>query len=150
MPRRDVANNLLSFHLLAVPLFEAANSGASLFILLSKVFDVLCPAWKVKIISLSTDGAPSMTGCNIGFTTQLSNVVIGGKLYRVWGLAHQLNLTIKAGLHMISDTGEITFVQVAKNIVGWLQRQDTLIRRMGSKCPYCINVRWTSFSKVLK
>ena len=25
-----------------------------------------------------------------------------------------------------------------------------MIRRMGSKCPYYINVRWTSFSKVLK
>ena len=55
-----------------------------------------------------------------------------------------------AGLHMIADTGEFTFIQVAKNIVGWLQRQYTLIRRMGSKCPYCINVRWNSFSKALK
>ena len=104
----------------------------------------------MKIIGLSTDGAPSMTGCNFGFVTQLANVVIYGKLYRVWGLAHQLDRTIMAGLHMIADTGEFTFIQVAKNIVGWLQRQDTLIRRMGSKYPYCINIRWTSFSKVLK
>ena len=106
MTRRDVADNMLSFHLLAVPLFEAANSGASLFILLSKVFDALFRAWKVKIIGLSTDGAPSMTGGNFGFMTQLANVVVGGKLYRVWGLAHQLDLTIMAGLHMIADTGE--------------------------------------------
>ena len=118
--------------------------------LIIKVFDSLCLALKVEIIGLSTDGAPSMTGCNFGFMTQLANVVIGGKLYRVWGLAHQLDLIIMAGLHMISNTGEFMSIQVAKNIFGWLQRQDTLIRRMGSKCPYYINVSWTSFSKVLK
>ena len=81
MPRRDVADDLLSFYLLAVPISEAAHSGALLFILFSKVFDALCPAWKVKIIVSSTDGAPSMTGCNVGVTTQLAKVVIGSKLY---------------------------------------------------------------------
>ena len=35
MPGCDVADDLLSFHLLAVPLFEAAHIGASLFILFS-------------------------------------------------------------------------------------------------------------------
>ena len=112
MPGRDVSEDLLSFHLLAVPLFEAVHSGALLFILFSKVFDALCPAWKVKIIGSSTDGAPSMTGCNAGFMTQLANIVIGGKLYQVWGLAHQLDLIIKSGLHAISDTGEFAFVKV--------------------------------------
>ena len=47
MPGRDVANDLLSFHLLAVPLYEESHSGDLLFILFSKVFDALCPAWKV-------------------------------------------------------------------------------------------------------
>ena len=150
MPGRDVAKNLLSFHLLAVPLFEAVHSGASLFILFSKVFNALCLAWKVKSIGSSTDGAPSMMGCNIDFMTQLANVVISGKFYRVWGLAHQLDLIIKAGLHAIADTGEFAFVQVATTIVGYLRRQDTLIQRMGNKCPYGINIRWNSFSKVLK
>ena len=88
MTGRDVADDLLSFHLLAVPLFKAAHSGASLLILFLKVFDALCPARKLKIISLSNDGAPSMTGCNFGFTMQLANIAIGGKFYRVWGLAH--------------------------------------------------------------
>ena len=69
IPGRDVAGNILSFHLLAVPIFEAAHSSASLFISFLKVFDALYPAWKVKIIGSSTDGAPSMMGCNVGFTT---------------------------------------------------------------------------------
>jgi hypothetical protein len=34
--------------------------------------------------------------------------------------------------------------------IGWLRRQETLIRKIGSKCPYCTNIRWTSASKVLK
>ena len=127
MPGHNVANNFLSFHLLTVPIFEAAHSGASLFFLFSKAFDALCLAWKVKIINSSTDGAPSMSGCNVGFTTHLTNIVIGGKFYRVWGLAHQLDLIIKAGLHAIADTGEFAFVQVATTIVAWLRRQGTLI-----------------------
>ena len=87
----------------------------------------------MKIIGLSADGAPSMTGCNFGFMTQIANVVVGGKLYRVWGLAHQLDLIIKARLHVIANTGEFAFIQVATTIVAWLRRQYTLIRRMGSK-----------------
>ena len=59
----------------------------------------------MKIIGSSTDGVPSMTGCNVGFMTQLANVFIGGKFYRVWGLAHQLDLIIKDRLHAIADTG---------------------------------------------
>ena len=105
MPGRDVADDLLLFHILAVRLSEAAHSSDSVFMLLSKVFDALCTAWKVKIIISSTDGAPSIKGCNVGFVTQLANVVIGSKFYRVWGLAHQLNLVIKGRLQAISDTG---------------------------------------------
>ena len=104
----------------------------------------------MNIIGSSTDSAPSMTGCNIDFTTHLDNVVIGSKFYRLWGLAHQLDLITKAGIHAISDTGEFTFVQVATTIVAWLRRQETLIRKMGRPCPYYIKVRWNSFSKVLK
>ena len=59
-----------------------------------------------------------MTGCNVGFMTQLANVFIGRKFYRVWGLVHQLDIIIKAGLHVIADTGEFTFVQVATTIMG--------------------------------
>lgn len=74
----------------------------------------------------------------------------GGKFYRVWGLANQLYLIIKSVLHSIGDTGNMEFVKAATIIIGWLRRKDTLIRRMDSKYPYYINVRWTSFSKLLQ
>ena len=66
----------------------------------------------MKNIGLSTDGALSLTGCNVGFTTQLVNVFIGRKFYHVWGLADQLYLIIKARLQAISNTGEFAFVQM--------------------------------------
>ena len=148
-PGINVEDDLLSFHLLAIPLFEESHSGESLYAFCSKVFDALCPTWKAKIIGSSTDGAPNMTGCNVGFTTRLANAAGTDRaFYRVWCLAHQLDLIIKASLHAIADVTGFQFMTTMTTAIGWLRRQDTLIRRMGSKCPYYINVRWTSVSKV--
>jgi hypothetical protein len=139
----------LSFHLLAIPLFEESHSGESLYAFFAKVFDALCPTWKEKIIGSSTDGAPNMTGCNVGFTTRVATAAGNDRaFYRVWCLAHQLDLIVKASLHSIADTTAFPFMNTMTTIIGWLRRQDTLIRRMSSKCPYYINVRWTSVSKV--
>jgi hypothetical protein len=66
----------------------------------------------------------------------------------VWCLAHQLDLIIKASLHAIADATGFPFMTTMTTAIGWLRRQEALIRRMGSKCPYFINVRWTSVSKV--
>lgn len=99
IPGLDVADYLLDFHLLGIPLLEMAHSGASLFSLFSIFFDSLCTSWKVKSIGSSNILAPNNTGFNDGFTTQLSNVSISGTFYLVWGLVHQLYLVIKAGLH---------------------------------------------------
>ena len=148
-PGINVEDDLLSFHLLAIPLFEESHSGESLYAFCSKVFDALCPTWKAKIIGSSTDGAPNMTGCNVGFTTRLANAAGTDRaFYRVWCLAHQLDLIIKASLHAIADVTGFQLMTTMTTAIGWLRRQDTLIRRMGSKCPYYINVRWTSVSKV--
>lgn len=147
-PGLDTGDDLLSFHLLAIPLFDESHSGASLFEFFAKVFDALCPNWKDKLIGSSTDGAPNMTGCNVGFTTQLANAVNGDAFYRIWCLAHQLDLIIKAALHAMADSGHFPFMNILTTIIGWLRRQDSLIRQLQSKCPYYISVRWTSVSKV--
>ena len=117
MPGRDVAKNLLSFHLLAVPIFEAAHSSASLFISFLKVFDALYLEWKDNIIVLYTGGMQNVMGYNIGFTTQLINVAVGGKFDQVQGMAHQLNLIIKAGLQEIAKSGYLTLFEVAMTII---------------------------------
>lgn len=71
----EVGDNLLSFHLMAIPLFEESHTGESLFNFFVKVFDALYPMWKYKLIGSSTDGAPNMMGYNVGFTLQLAIAV---------------------------------------------------------------------------
>lgn len=50
MPGGDVIDDLLSLHLLAIPLFEETHGGASLFNVFPTVFGALCPTWKMNII----------------------------------------------------------------------------------------------------
>lgn len=146
-PFLDAGDDLFSAHLLAIPLSEELHSE-SLFNLFSKVFSALCPSWKDKLIGSSTDGAPNMTACNVGFTTQCANAATTDVFYRIWCLAHQLDLINGTALHAIADIAGFPFLHTLTTIAGWLRRQETLIRRMGSKCPYCIDVQWTSVSKV--
>jgi hypothetical protein len=104
-PGIDVGHDLLSFHMLAIPLLEETHGGESLYAFCSKVLNALCPTWKERIIGLSTDGgAPNLTGCNVGFATRLANAAGNDRaFYRVWSLAHPLDLIFKASLHAIAD-----------------------------------------------
>ena len=60
---------------------------------------------------------PNVMGYNIGFTTQLINVAVGGKFDQVQGMAHQLNLIIKAGLQEIAKYGYLALFEVAMTII---------------------------------
>ena len=62
IPGREITNNICLFHILYIPLFKMTHSGVSLFSILLKVFDALCPKWKDNSTSLSTDGVRNMTG----------------------------------------------------------------------------------------
>lgn len=135
----DITDDLLPFHHLAILLIEEAHSGTSLFKEFFKVFGALILTWEMKIIASCTDGAANMTECNVSFSTQLANATGNGNFYPVWGLARQLGPIVKPGLHGIADDGNFEFVKVAMTLSGWLQRQDALVWRMGSKCPYYIS-----------
>ena len=91
-----------------------------------------------------------MTGCIQGFSTRLQQASASSTFYRVWCLAHQLDLATKSAIAAISDLAKFDFMETLTRTIAWLRRQDTLIRRMKSKCPYYINVRWTSLAKVLR
>lgn len=67
IPDVEFGYDLLSFHLLAIPLFKESHTWESLFNFSVKVFDALYLMWKNKLIGLSTYEAPNMTGCNVGF-----------------------------------------------------------------------------------
>jgi hypothetical protein len=145
------ASELMSLHLLSIPLFEESHSGESLFDIFARFLDAMCPNWREKLIGSSTDGAPNMTGCVQGFTTRLKNEVsCSDSFYRIWCLAHQLDIVVKNGVTGIADMGAFPFLATLTTIIGWLRQEIILIRRLKSKCPYLINVRWTSLRKALK
>ena len=116
-PGLDAGDGLLSSHFMAIPLFDESHSGESLFRFFEKVFDALCPYWKTKIIGSSTDGAPNITGSHSGFTTRLANAAEGQAFYRVWCLAHQLDLVIKPALKAISEESNFPFMTTLTTIV---------------------------------
>jgi hypothetical protein len=69
----------------------------------------------------------------------------------VWCLAHQLGIAIKLAMCDIFDRGHFPFMNTLTTMVGWLRRQETLIRNLASgKCPSVINVRWKSTITVLQ
>jgi hypothetical protein len=74
-PGVEVRDDVLSFYLLAIPLLNEQHTGESLCNKFVKVLDSLCPVWRDKLIGSSTDGAPNMTGCYVGFATLLANDV---------------------------------------------------------------------------
>ena len=65
---------LYNIHVLAIPMFEH-HSGENMFKLVSKVFDVLCPTWRTKLISMGSDGASAMTGEYSGVVTRIEKEV---------------------------------------------------------------------------
>lgn len=139
------------FHLLAIPLFALAHTGRTYSGLVMKLLDVLCPDWRMKLIGSSTDGAGNMTGHNSGFSTILRNESLCKEaFYRIWCLAHQLDLVIKASINSLDDSGAFVFVKVLTEVIAYLRRQKNLVAAMGSRCPYYITARWTSLAKVVK
>jgi hypothetical protein len=71
----EVGDDVLSFHVLSIPLFNEQHTGVPLCNVFVNLFDCLSPVWRDKMIGSSTDGAPNMTGCNVRLTTLLANDV---------------------------------------------------------------------------
>ena len=69
--RNGVIHNV---HFLAIPMFES-HSGEYMFQLVRDVFDIICPTWRRKLISMSSDGASAMTGGYQGIVTRIEREV---------------------------------------------------------------------------
>lgn len=92
-----------------------------------------------------------MTGSIQGFSTRLSgDVAEHDPLYRIWCLAHQLDIVVKAWIVNMHNLTNFSFEKTLTTLIAYLRRQEALIREMGSKCPYWITVRWKSMSNVLQ
>jgi hypothetical protein len=139
------------FHLLAIPLFSLAHSEETYADLVMKMIDALCPDWRMKLIESSTDGAGNMTGFNAGFSSVLRNESLcADSFYRIWCLAHQLYLVVKAAVNRLDESEVFIFWKVLTEVIAYLRRQKKLIFEMGSRCPYYITVRWSSLANVCK
>jgi len=65
-------DNIHNFHLLALPMNER-HMRQSMFDMIVKVLDVICPGWRDSLIGVATDGTRNMTGRHVGLLTFLDN-----------------------------------------------------------------------------
>jgi hypothetical protein len=64
------------------------------FNMFEKLFDVVCPLWKDKLIGYSMDGVANMTGDLSGVVTRIQNIV-KPNFMRVWCLLHQIDIIMQ-------------------------------------------------------
>ena len=76
---------------MAIPFFEK-HTGENMFVVLKKLLDaVFSPTWKLKCISVSSDGARNMIGSKNGLVTCIHNHCNPG-IIQIWCGLHQLTL----------------------------------------------------------
>ena len=103
------------------------HTGDYMFELFQRLFNVLDPLWKNKVLGVTTDGAGNMTGWHRGAVTQIQNAVLPDGFYRIWCALHQLDIVIqKCVLHYFSDD----FYSNLTGLIGYLRRQQNLIQAM--------------------
>lgn len=138
-----VKSVLYNFHLMAIPLFER-HTGAAMFDTLGKFLDSVVASWKGSTISVSSDGAASMTGRISGLATRIQQVCEPGMI-RVWCGLHQLDLVMQ---RVYSSALDEQFHSTLTGLIGHLRRQQNLVTEMRTTCPKVAETRWLSMSSV--
>ena len=116
---------------MAIPLFEQ-HTGENMFVVLKKLLNaVFNPTWKLKCISVSSDGARNMIGSANGLVTQISNHCDPG-IIQIWGGLHQLDLVMQCVFKPAFDG---KFYSTLTSLIGYLWHQQNLISEMQSTCP---------------
>jgi len=149
-PTTNHTEELQSFHFLAIPLFDESHTGENLFETIAKLLSAVCESWPEKIIGSTTDGAANMTGSVKGFSTRLQAASSSPSFYRIWCLAHQLNLVVEQAVVDTSELEGFDFLQILKTTTRWLRKQVTLVQSMNSSCPYFNEIRWTALEQILR
>jgi hypothetical protein len=135
---------IYNIHALAIPIYES-HTGLKMFQLVCEFFDIICPTWRTKLISMGSDGASSMTGKHQGVVTRIEQEV-NHQMYRIWCGLHQLDLVMKHAYRDLKD-GELLSIMYA--ITGYLRRQQNLIADMQSTCPK-LTTRWVAMGQTCK
>lgn len=133
-----------NIHVIALPMFER-HTGDYMFELFERLFNVLDPSWKNKVLGVTTDGAKNMTGRHRGAVTRIQNAVLPYGFYRIWCALHQLDVVIqKCVLEYFCDD----FYSTLTGLIGYLRRQQNLVQAMKKKCPKVADTRWLSLGRV--
>src|SRR5579859_7731853 len=123
-----------------------AHTSENMFILVRRIFDVICPHWRMQLISVGSDGASSMTGQFQGVVTRLANKSANNKFYRVWCGLHQLDLVLKCAYTELWDN---EVIDIMKKFIAHLRQQQGLITEMQATCLQLMT-RWLIMGIVCK
>ena len=135
---------LYNIHLLAIPMFER-HTADNIVKLVSRLLDIICPTWPIKLIGLGSDGEAKMTGQFQGVVTELEKKA-EYPIYRTWCGLHQLDLVMQAEYKNLSVLDK-AFVTLTVQYIGHLRQQYKLIAEMRSTCPKLAN-RWVVMGNV--
>jgi len=69
-------DDVQNIHVIALPMFDR-HTGEYMHELFEKLFDILDPRWKTKLVGITTDGAANMTGRHKGAVTKIQNSALG-------------------------------------------------------------------------
>ena len=113
--------------------------------LVSRLLDIICPTWPIKLIGLGSDGEAKMTGQFQGVVTELEKKA-EYPIYRTWCGLHQLDLVMQVEYKNLSVLDK-AFVTLTVQYIGHLRQQYKLIAEMRSTCPKLAN-RWVIMGNV--
>jgi len=116
-----------NLHMVLVPFFER-HLAINYVKLIKTMLDTLCPNWRSKLISISSDGENTMTGRHGGVVTLLEKECNNPVLH-IWCIPHQLDIVVKNATQDVLDQA---FYKVAHAYSVHLRVQQNLITNMGS------------------
>ena len=93
--------------------------------LVSRLLDIICPTWPIKLIGLGSDGEAKMTGQFQGVVMELEKKA-EDLIYRTWGGLHQLDLVMQAEYKNLSVLDK-AFVTLTVQYIGHLRQQANLL-----------------------
>jgi len=135
---------LENLHLITLP-FVGRHTGLATFKMFEKLFDVVYPLWKDKLIGCSTDGATNMTWRLSGVVTRIQNVV-KPNFMRMWCLLHQIDIIMQKVYKRVG----CNFYKTLTSIISFLRRQKKLVEEMQAICLNLSATRWASMLRVAR
>jgi hypothetical protein len=134
---------LYNLHMVLVPFFER-HLAVNYVKLIKTMLDTLCPDWRSKLISISSDGENTITSQHGGVATLLEKEC-NNPVLQIWCVPHQLDIVVKNATQDVLDQ---VFHKVAHAYFVHPRVQQNLITNMGSKCPKD-TTRWVTFGSIL-